>query len=69
VSLRTVKDSLSPAHSDIAIVLACRAIQSFVDKWNATNSALGHAVALRFGGDEILLCVVLHDSEADIAPC
>ncbi|EOD39343.1 hypothetical protein EMIHUDRAFT_223522 [Emiliania huxleyi CCMP1516] len=63
-NFKTVNDRWSHAHGDFAIIVACRAIQRAVDEWNRKNGALGHAVAMRFGGDEIVLAIVLKGDQA-----
>ena len=63
-NFKTVNDRWSHAHGDFAIIIACRAIQRAVDEWNCKNGALGHAVAMRFGGDEIVLAIVLKGDQA-----
>ena len=63
-NFKTVNDRWSHAHGDFAIIIACRAIQCAVDEWNRKNGALGHAVAMRFGGDEIVLAIVLKGDQA-----
>ena len=63
-NFKTVNDCWSHAHGDFAIIIACHAIQRAVDEWNRKNGALGHAVAMRFGGDEIVLAIVLKGDQA-----
>ena len=61
----TVQDRWSSAHGDYALILASRAIQAEVDKWNEQHGRqVGHAVAMRLGGDTTVLVIVLRESAA-----
>ena len=67
-NFKTISDRWSRAHGDFALILACHAIGEKIARWNAVNGRVGHAVAMRFGGDEIVLAIVLRGN-ADIDHC